>query len=345
MRGSTVRRLQQAVSRLRYRFTSPALILMYHRVTELSTDPYQLAVTPDRFAEQMEVVRRYGFPTRLERLAAGLRDGKVRHRTIVVTLDDGYADNLYNAKPLFERFEIPATVFVATAQVGCPQEFWWDELERLLLQPGALPAQLELTIGARGWRWELGDGATYTDADFEHHRDWHIERDDAPTARHRLHRSLYDLMHNLPSVDQQHVLSSLRSWAGAQPDGRPTHRTLSHNELRGLVQGDLIEVGAHSMTHAPLATLSAAAQREEIRASRARIEEIVNRPVSSFAYPHGSYTQETLTIVDNEGFALACSSDTAVVRRGTDRFRLPRMSMRNWDGDTFSEWLTGWLSA
>ena len=65
--------------------------------------------------------------------------GDVPSAGVVVTFDDGYADNFHNAKPLLERYEIPATVFVTTGYLQDQREFWWDELERILLQPGTLP--------------------------------------------------------------------------------------------------------------------------------------------------------------------------------------------------------------
>jgi hypothetical protein len=213
----------------------------------------------------------------------------------------------------------------------------------LLLQPGTLPPQLELSLDGHAWQWELGEAATYTTADYQRDRNWHIEREDDPTPRHRLHRSLYQLLHNLTERDKQQLLGNLRKWAGAEPNGRPTHRTLSHHELIQSAQDNLVEIGAHTVTHAPLATLLVAAQQDEIRHSRARIENMLNRPVMSFAYPHGSYTQETVAIVRDAGFSFACSSDTAAVKRGNDPFRLPRMSMRNWDGETFARWLKAWL--
>jgi peptidoglycan/xylan/chitin deacetylase (PgdA/CDA1 family) len=316
---------------------------MYHRVTALSNDPYLLAVTPKHFAQQLEVIRRYGVPMRLGQLVEALQDGKVPKRAVVVTFDDGYADNLYNAKPLLERYDIPATVFVTTGHLGHPHEFWWDELDRLLLQPGTLQDLPILNLNGQTWQSELGDTATYTTADYARHRDWHIEQQDDPTPRHRLFRSLYQRLHALTEADRQLLLGELRTSAGAEPIGRPTHRTFSHDEVARLAEGDLVEIGAHGVTHAALAALSVGLQREEIRRSRAHLEEMLNRPVTSFAYPHGSYTSETLAVVRETGFSSACSSDTSVLRQGTDAFQLPRICVRDWDSETFARWLRGWL--
>src|SRR5688572_28754639 len=91
--------------------------------------------------------------------AAGA-DG-VPSRAVAVTVDDGYVDNLAEAQPLLARREVLATVFVATDLVGRASEFWWDELERLLLQPGVLPSELMLVIGGASHRWSLGDASAY----------------------------------------------------------------------------------------------------------------------------------------------------------------------------------------
>jgi len=173
-----MQRLRQAARRLKYRFASHALILMYHRVTELPNDPYLLAVTPKHFAEQLEVIRRYGVPMPLRQMVEALQNGKVPKRAVVVTFDDGYADNLHQAKPLLERYEIPATVFVTAGQVGSRREFWWDELDRLLLQAGTLPARLQLNLNGNAYERELGEASTYTEEDCRRYRDWHIERED-----------------------------------------------------------------------------------------------------------------------------------------------------------------------
>jgi peptidoglycan/xylan/chitin deacetylase (PgdA/CDA1 family) len=111
----------------------PAVILMYHRVTSVGPlDPWGLRVTPRHFAEHVEVLRRHFNPWPLQRALTALRNGTLPPRTAVVTFDDGYRDNFTDAKPLLQKFEIPATVFVTSGYIGSREGFWWDELHSLM---------------------------------------------------------------------------------------------------------------------------------------------------------------------------------------------------------------------
>jgi peptidoglycan/xylan/chitin deacetylase (PgdA/CDA1 family) len=106
-----------------------SVILLYHRITRLETDPWSMSVTPEHFAEHLHVLRRYRL-VRLDQIQppstffSGL--------SIAVTFDDGYADNLYNAAPLLEQFDTPCTFFIASGYIGGHREFWWDELEQIV---------------------------------------------------------------------------------------------------------------------------------------------------------------------------------------------------------------------
>ncbi len=56
-----------------------------------------------------------------------------RPRFVVITFDDGYADNLIYALPVLERFEAPFTLYVTTDMVEGSGYLWWLGVERLLL--------------------------------------------------------------------------------------------------------------------------------------------------------------------------------------------------------------------
>src|SRR5207253_3204674 len=84
-------------------------------------------------------------------------------------------------------------------KIRAGREFWWDELERVVLGPGPLPPVLELGPGAR---WRLDDPS---ENGFERrrqiHRGWRAW-EEPPTRRHALYRDLWDRWHGLPERER-----------------------------------------------------------------------------------------------------------------------------------------------
>jgi len=340
------RYVRKAASRLGNRFGSETLVLMYHRVADLRSDPQQLSVTPCHFAEHLEVLQSHCRPVRLRDIYANGRRRQDTRTAVTLTFDDGYADNLYNAKPLLERFDVPATVFVATGYTGGQLEFWWDELERLLLMPGMVPRVLRLVVSGKSYEWDLDGSAEYSEAIYERERSWITADNDDPSSRQRIYRSLHQLLRPLRDRERRDILDRLRSWAGAQRNARPTHRPLSAEEIVQLKDGGLVEIGAHTVSHPVLSSLDPMEQREEILASKTRLEDISGTAVTCFSYPYGTvsdYTQETVRIVRQGGFGCACSNFPGVVRWKRNRFELPRFVIRDWDGEAFTKRLQAFL--
>jgi peptidoglycan/xylan/chitin deacetylase (PgdA/CDA1 family) len=336
--------LQRTGQWLKRKVASTGIVLLYHRVADISSDPQLLSVKPEHFAEHLEVLKKTCSPLSLKDFVAALQERTSPDRPVAITFDDGYADNLAYAKPLLERYAIPMTVFVTAAYVGSHREFWWDDLERLILQPTALPEKLELdNINGRAFSWKLGERDDYNPDTYQ---SWHVQRPDNPTPRHALYRSLCQLLRPLPEENRSEVLHRLLVWAGAHPAGRLTHLPLTIHELARLDQGRLIEVGAHASTHALLSTLPKSEQQAEIQGSKLALEEILGHPVASFAYPFGArgdYTAETVKLVRQVGFELACCNFPGLVWRRSDCFQLPRLLVRDWDGETFERWLGEWI--
>lgn len=323
-----------------FRSERKALILCYHKINNSCSDP-RLCVTPRHFAEHLEVLRQHAHPIGLEQLSQALMGGNLAARSVVVTFDDGYADNFYEARPLLERYGIPATVFMITGYIGRNREFWWDELDRLFLQPGALPEKLDLSVNGSTYRWELDESAHYGEEAFR--RRWRAG-DETRGSYHTLYKSLWKLLHPKTEDERQSVLHQLRGWAGAKEVVRPGYRPLSLEEVVALGQAELIEVGAHTVTHPALRRLSRDSQRDEIVGSKSRLEEILDRPVTSFSYPYGNLSEQTVGIVREAGFSCACSTRAGAVRPSSERFQLPRMEVQDWDGEGFAGQLSSWFS-
>jgi peptidoglycan/xylan/chitin deacetylase (PgdA/CDA1 family) len=339
-------RVKRATRGLQRRSAARGVVLMYHRVADLPSDPWALSVSPHHFAEQMETLRSAFCPLPLRELVRRLDGRELPARAVTVTFDDGYADNLFNATPILERHEVPATVFLSAGYIGSMGEFWWDELDRLLLQPGTLPGVLQLQIEGCEYEWLLGEDAEYSAEQANRDRAWTAWGQPDPTTRHTLYRTVWELMQPLDGDQRAMLLDDLRSWAAASIDGRPSHVILSWDEARRLACNGLIEIGGHTQTHALLRALPAPAQLEEIRGGRETLEAQLERLVDSFAYPFGrevDYTAETVALVRESGFTRACSNFPGLVQADTDRFQMPRLHVRDWDGDAFARQLAALL--
>ena len=317
------------------------LVLMYHRVAEPAIDPWRLCVSPRHFGEQLDVLRAHADVVALQGLVDALPAGGTTRPTVAVTFDDGYVDNLRDAKPLLEHAGLPATVFVATGYLGGERPFWWDELADLLLCAGTLPPSLTLGIGGVTHRWDLDASAAYSEADWRRHRAWRAP-DDPPTARHRLFVELWRLLQHASRPRQLYLLNVLRGWAAAPVTGTGAERAVTIDELHALAAGGLIEIGAHTVTHPILKGLAGAVQLSELRQSKARLEELLDRPIESFAYPYGTAAPDTVALVAEAGFSRACTTSAGTVPRGGDPLRLPRFTVEDWDGGEFLQQLTRW---
>jgi peptidoglycan/xylan/chitin deacetylase (PgdA/CDA1 family) len=325
-----------------------ALVLLYHRIAVLDSDPQRLAVTPQNFAGHLEILMAHCRPMPLRQLVERVRDGTLPDRAVAVTFDDGYADNLEYGKPLLERYDVPATVFLTTSYLRGGREFWWDDLERLLLLPGELPRTLRLRVGGLVHEWDLDGASAYAVEDRLRHADWNVERPDDPTPRHYVYRRLCGWLRALPVEERDATLRELSDDVRGATAARATHRALAADEVVRLTTGGQVDVGAHTVTHSSLSALPLATQRSEIAGSKAAIEELTGREVADFAYPFGGrsdYSRASVGLVREAGFASAYSTRPGLVGRRTHPLELPRMLVRNWDPDTFAGRLRAWLGS
>lgn len=329
----------RAVARRAWRaITSAAVILNYHRIVDLESDPWGMAVSPKHFSEHLEVIQRLGWAVRLEDLVKAHHSGRIPKRSIVLTFDDGYLDSLQNAKPELERLGIPATFYVTAGRFTAKREYWWDELENLLLRPGTLPSVLDLAIRGERQRFDLGEGAVYSHVDWDSDRSariWEARPGTRLSFYEQVHRALRPLQHS----EQQAALDAIASWAGVTPSVRSTHQTLTADEVLQLASGTLVEIGAHTLTHMDLAKCDPELQEAEISGGKRSLEALLGRPVGSFAYPFGVFGPESSTIVCKAGFQNACTTAAMSMRRSSDRYLLPRMGVLDCNGEIFERWL------
>ncbi len=112
-------------------------ILMYHyiRVNPYPTDRvgFNLSVTPDNFAAQMDYLVTHGYHTiTLDEFGKALTFATpLPAKPIVITLDDGYRDSYTDAFPILKARGLKAVNFVITGFVGGPIYLTWDHIQEM----------------------------------------------------------------------------------------------------------------------------------------------------------------------------------------------------------------------
>lgn len=240
--------------------------------------------------------------------------------TVTITFDDGYADNLYQASRLLERCGMPATFFISTGYIGQTREFWWDELEKIIFHPATLSGPLEFP--------EAGGI-----------RSFHI---DLPSPRMPLYLSLYEYLQPMAHEKRLDILDQLLEWSHQPLAARESHRVMTCDEVCTLAQTNLVEIGAHTVTHPKLASQSVGIQQAEVRQSKTWLEALLNRPITSFSYPYGGrdhYSAKTVQAVRDAGFSRACSTTARRVDVRDTLFELPRFNITDMNGEEFERFL------
>lgn len=308
---------------LRRRLFPGAVVIGYHRVAEARWDPLGLAVSPERFRAQVEVLKGLRQLVSLGELAARRAAGERLERYAVLTFDDGYRDFADTVVPIAAALEVPATVFVTTGCTG--RSFWWEEIAALLAPSVGAGAELEI-VHATGEPQRFGG----------------LEQ---AAARAAAARQLCGHLACSAEAEVHSVLDQLRAWAGpasaaVQPDGGPMDRAA----LESLARHPRAEIGAHTVSHSCLARLEPEAQRSEIGRSKAALESITGAAVTVFSYPNGSLSEATPALVESLGFRCACTSQDGSWNQRGDPYRIPRIWAPDAGPEDFRRWLGQWVS-
>ena len=280
-------------------------ILIYHRVLARPDPLFPGEVDALLFERQLRLLKRFYVPLPLAQAVQRLQDGCLPARAVCITFDDGYADNAEVALPLLRKHAMHATFFIATGYLD----------------------------GGQMWNDSVIEGVRHAPGPFLDLRAYGLERFpvDKLAQRRAAIATLLGQLKYLPFAQRQQLAMHIRRQAEPRPR-QPA--MLSTAQLRCLHAAGMC-IGAHTVSHPILATLSDRAARLDIANGKRQLEEAIQSPVSLFAYPNGKagrdYGAPHVDIVRSLGFAAAVATDWGVARPGaaTDLLQLPRFTP--WD--------------
>jgi peptidoglycan/xylan/chitin deacetylase (PgdA/CDA1 family) len=280
--------------------------LMFHRIAEVKEEeigPYPaITISPQAFEDIIAFFSKHFRAMALPDLVTHLATRTpLPANTFAVTFDDGFVDTWSVAKPILEKFEVPATVYVTTGYIGgevFPYEF---ELADLIASRDGVH-----------FNW---DGGEYC-WDFKNTQDRErcyaeIKRIGKPYS-YPLRR---DLMTKILGE------SELPKAKGSL--------FMNWRQVIELSQSPLITIGAHTHRHVLLPSLTHEAARDEINSSKNILQAKLEGPVHHFSYPYGASDQRIQSIVQSCGFTSAVGGKPGgIYPQFFECFAIPRIELK-----------------
>lgn len=264
-------------------------VAMFHRVLKRD-DPrwetalYSWTLPDDVFDECLTFFRRHYALVKLDDVKASLEGTRpLPPRSLLITFDDGYADNSEYALPLLRKHRVPATVFISSDVIGRNERLWTEDLLWAFME-GRLHQRDLVSLYA------LLMGDTARDVE-DSGLIWEIVRRGPELENARVEAAFSALKVDLHRVEQPRQM-------------------LTRSEIRNLTANG-ISIGAHGKTHTALTFSSDITS--ELCSPRVVLEDVVasyhQRSVDTLSFPHGAYTSEIVDRSLAAGYALAFTSD------------------------------------
>lgn len=319
--------LLHSLQRVRSWLQRDLRILAYHRVLPLpdpATYEFDLELVstpPERFREQMLLLRQRYNPMRLSDVAAALNVGeRLPADTVVVTFDDGYDDNYKVAFPILRELGVPATFFVSTGHIDSGRPYCYDWLVHMILVTSVSRLVLpELAL----------------DVAFPPDRQ----------ARRAIATDVLCRMKELGALEQAAMIQRLEQEWQMPSDTAPAEcRPMSWDQIREMHAAGF-EIGSHGVHHWMLSKLPQAELESEVRDSKAALERELGTMPLLMSYPVGSsraFDERVINMTRDAGFELACSYISGTnPQPATNRYALYRLAIeRNMGQGWFAAMLT-----
>jgi peptidoglycan/xylan/chitin deacetylase (PgdA/CDA1 family) len=223
---------------------------------------------------------------------------------VVVTFDDGYKDNYTNAYPILKKYGLPATIFLTADSIGTDKLPWWDKVAYIVKQTGK--EKVELESNGKIHKFVLAGSG----------------------EKKKACKEIIELMKTVEDYEKDNLMKALQDYCTDVTSDDLSGQTfmLSWEEVQEMSNNG-IEFGAHSCTHPILPNLQLNEMREEVIASKKKIEDKLSKTVEFFAYPNGNYNVMCREIVEESGFLGACSYQYGTNNLKIDIYTLKRIAV------------------
>ncbi len=238
------------------------------------------------FKEQMGIIAKHFNPLTMDDVLLFIRGKKkIPKGSIVVTFDDGYADNLEIAAPIMDYYGIRATIYVMTDSIEAVNPPWFVRLRHAI------------------WTTRKKEWYIPTDGNVLKLQN----RNDRIVAMRFASKQCARLV----GIAQDKAVINIEHALDVKPLASKNNFMLNWDQIRKLHQAGHV-IGAHTRAHPNVACLGNEDLLKELIESKHILEKGLGSPVIHFSYPNPAlvphFTEQTIAIVKQVGYKTSVTS-------------------------------------
>lgn len=265
--------------RWRNRSRNNILNILYHGVVnhnDLSFSPRH--ISRDQFIRNLRYIKRnFDIVSLPEAFELYRNHQPLKRKTLTISFDDGYLNNLETALPIIEEFNVPVTFFISGIST--------QEMEVRALWTDLIACLQYFNPNKKIIVDELEFINLVHSPDNMHLLEYLKTKE--PPDRDRIMNELtkrYDLIPSIKKI----------------PDELWKLQTAS--DLKKLAASSFVTIGSHGHLHYNLGQISSAEAKNELTLSKKLLEEKLQQEINMIAYPDGSYTEEVKGLAERSGY-------------------------------------------
>jgi peptidoglycan/xylan/chitin deacetylase (PgdA/CDA1 family) len=300
-------------------FSSNAVILRYHSVKEVPVsykEQIGLSIIHSRqaFEEQMEFIARYANIVTMDEIGEAIaKKKKLPNRSVAVTFDDGFKDNLNIARPIMNLFGIKATIYITVDCIQNNKAPWFSRIRHSF-------------FNTTKKEWQNGRSKKYNL--------------DVPRETKTAILKACEQCAVLSGDEQEEYIQSVENELEV-PGLKNKELMMDFNDLK-VLQDEGHIIGSHTISHPNISFLSEEAIKYELGKSKRILEEELGTEVVHFSYPnpalYPNWSDKSTAICKEIGYKTAVLSESGSVKVTDNPLLLKRMWVPE-DFDAFNWYL------
>jgi len=298
-----------------------AAVLMYHRIIPQEEAKYDYApngmvVTTSLFEKHIQYLAKHYHTVTINELCDILdkKEFISKKPLLAVTFDDGWLDNYTNALPILNKYNVPATIFIGCNFIDNKEWYWLERVKFVLAH--AHKTLIEKYIDGEQ-RQQLQDLLSELNLDS-------IFQNFIPELGLYLN-NVVQRVNKMDASDKKLFLTKVENIA--ELSNLINNQYFMDWEQVKSLSDKGIEIGAHTITHTDLTSLSIDLAEKEITESKSILESKLGYKINNFAFPYGKNNNDIQNYIKNSGYRSACSTINGLVDDGANHYHLKRINM------------------